>query len=374
MSRHKLSEYVCQRLLRLERAQEERRSRLPRAPGLQAWPRLPAVSLVVAAWNEDRNIERFLQSYRDLDYPDKTLVLVAGGEDRTFELASAHQHPSVLLLEQRPGEGKSGALKRGLKQAAGEIVCLTDADCILDTTSFHELIFPLASGQERAVTGHARPHDDQYALPFIRAQATHLSRKMLMVPDRYVWFLIGANCAVSRELMERHTTTTPPSAVGEDYSLALSLRADEQRILYQHSSEIQTCFPETLREYVRQQSRWHRGHLLLNRQWGKRRFFTDTLESLRDMLLLLMPAAALAWGPIGGLVWLLSWSISFIPYAKAHLLSVCPVRNRDRVAGTPVCKGHTQALLQLFRLMLAGWVARVTGLLHSIIPLWRRRW
>ena len=282
----KLSKYVCQRLLRRELAQEERISRLPRAPGLQAWPRLPAVSLVVAAWNEERNIERFLQSYEDLDYPDKTLVLVAGGGDKTFEFASAYPHPTVLLLEQRPGEGKSGALKRGLKQAAGEVVYLTDADCILDTASFHELIFPLASGQEKAVTGHTRPHDDQYALPFIRAQAAHLSRKMLMVPDRYVWFLIGANSAVNRELIERHTATTPSFTVGEDYLLALSLRADEQRILYQHSSEIQTCFTETLHEYVRQQSRWHRGHLLLNRQWGKRRFFTDTLESLRDMLLL----------------------------------------------------------------------------------------
>ncbi|MBE9474713.1 MAG: hypothetical protein IMY85_07455, partial [Chloroflexi bacterium] len=38
-------------------------------PPLDAWPNLPQVSILVAAWNEVENIEQHIHSYISLRYP-----------------------------------------------------------------------------------------------------------------------------------------------------------------------------------------------------------------------------------------------------------------------------------------------------------------
>ena len=131
---------------------------------------LPLVSLLVAGWNEEAYIEDFLSSFCDLDYPNKELILVAGGSDSTFRMAHQWASPQITVLEQQAGEGKYRALQRAYRVAHGDIVFLTDADCLLNSESFRRMIAPIISGREGVVTGRIRPLPHQLSNPFVYAQ------------------------------------------------------------------------------------------------------------------------------------------------------------------------------------------------------------
>ena len=67
---------------------------------------LPKVSVLVAAWNEADIIREHIQSFLGLHYPNKELILCAGGEDGTYRIAREQGHTKVKVLEQQRGEGK----------------------------------------------------------------------------------------------------------------------------------------------------------------------------------------------------------------------------------------------------------------------------
>lgn len=331
-------------------------------PGLDAWPTLPLISVVVAAWNEEGHIEAFLRSFASLDYSHKELIIVAGGDDETHRLAQNRIDDQTILIEQQAGEGKFGALRKGFRHAKGSIIFLTDADCILNSESFNRIIYPIAKGAESAVTGPTRPLKHQLSNPFVRAQAANLFRKMRLVPDPHVSFLIGANCALERPLLDTCLSTPPNQPIGEDYFLALSIRKGGHKILYDHASTIETHFPSSFGAYVRQKSRWHRSYLLLHYQFDDQRWIGNALTAIRCQLLLAMPLLLFVLGYIGGLAWLLSWGIFFIPYVKAKIL----IEKSDQSRNT--------SLLALFQLMLADFSAWAISLPQLFVGRWRRGW
>jgi cellulose synthase/poly-beta-1,6-N-acetylglucosamine synthase-like glycosyltransferase len=100
----------------------------------------PTVSLLLAARNEEQRLPACLASLSSSDYPhDRLQILVVNdrSSDRTQQIAEAFAQRDdrihVLALTQRlPGmSGKASALCQGMKHACGEIILLTDADCIV---------------------------------------------------------------------------------------------------------------------------------------------------------------------------------------------------------------------------------------------------
>jgi len=100
---------------------------------------LPSVSAVVAARNEERNIEVALQSLLRLDYDQLEIIVV---DDRSTDgtgaildrLASGNARLRVLHLTELPPKwlGKNYALYRGAQEASGELLLFTDADCVME--------------------------------------------------------------------------------------------------------------------------------------------------------------------------------------------------------------------------------------------------
>lgn len=103
-------------------------------PGCAA--RVPLVSVVVAARDEERNIEQCLRALLAQDYPvDRYEILVVddGSVDGTAARVQALSTDQVQLLssvrEHGSGGSKKAALTLGIQTARGEIILTTDADC-----------------------------------------------------------------------------------------------------------------------------------------------------------------------------------------------------------------------------------------------------
>ncbi len=102
---------------------------------------LPAVSIVIPARNEERNLEQALDSVLALDYPDVEIIVVNDRSiDRTGaileKMAERDPRLNVVIIESLPVGwiGKPYALHMGAQQARGEYILFTDADIV-----FHPL-------------------------------------------------------------------------------------------------------------------------------------------------------------------------------------------------------------------------------------------
>ena len=102
---------------------------------------LPSVSVIVCARNEERDIRRCLESLRCLDYPRDCLEIILvddESDDRTLEIleefAKENSAVSVLSTADEPHSfpGKQRPLELGIRCAKGEILMVTDADCLVN--------------------------------------------------------------------------------------------------------------------------------------------------------------------------------------------------------------------------------------------------
>ena len=276
---------------------------LTQLPSLETWPELPNVSVLVAAWNEAGNIQAHIKSFLHLRYPNKQMVLVAGGEDRTYDIAARYAGTNIAVLQQLEGEGKQHSLRRALMKARGSLIYLTDADCLLDNQSFERCLFPLIFEGEYVCTGVSRPQDAQLSNPFVVSQATSQYYAALHLPD-YAPGILGRNCALRRDVLERSGGFEAPAPTGTDYVMAKQLDRFGVRIRQNTQSCVETEFPTTLRRYLHQQRRWI--YNIMENGWRYSAIDEVTanlLNSLVGLLMLGLPIATLIFGRLCLIIW-----------------------------------------------------------------------
>lgn len=229
-------------------------------PPLEDWPELPLVSVLVAAWNEANIIVQHIKSFQALRYPHKELILCAGGQDETYEIARHWAGDTVTVLNQLPGEGKQRALRRCYQVAGGEIVFLTDADCMWEDTSFEHLLLTVLNGED-AVSGTFQPLPSQLDKPFV--QFHWATRVYDMAHQRaYIGGLEGRNCAITRKALDNAGAFTDEVSTGTDYYLAQKLLRQGYNIRLVPESTVATDFPEHVGAFRQKQSRWIRNLLV----------------------------------------------------------------------------------------------------------------
>lgn len=117
----------------------------------------PAVSMIIAAYNEEKVIASKLQNTLALDYPSgKLQIIVAayGSNDATVTIASSFDR--VLVLHEKERKGKAAAINEAIQHAIHPIVVLTDANTILSAQALTHLMAPFADEETGAVAGEKK--------------------------------------------------------------------------------------------------------------------------------------------------------------------------------------------------------------------------
>lgn len=90
----------------------------------------PSVSLIIAAYNEEKLIEEKILNCLLLDYPkDKIEIIVASdcSTDKTNEIVKKYEQENVKLEIAEKRAGKTAGRNRAIPRAQGEIIVLSDA-------------------------------------------------------------------------------------------------------------------------------------------------------------------------------------------------------------------------------------------------------
>jgi 2-phospho-L-lactate transferase/gluconeogenesis factor (CofD/UPF0052 family) len=114
------------------------------------------LSIVVPALNEERTIERVIQTLDALDTLDldveKEIIVVDGqSSDRTYEIAMRQKN--VRVYQTKAGAGRGTAIRLGFAKARGNVIVTFPADNEYSITDIHKVVQPILSNQFNMVIG-----------------------------------------------------------------------------------------------------------------------------------------------------------------------------------------------------------------------------
>lgn len=321
------------------------------------------VSILVPAWNESSNIERSIKSFLALKYPSADLIVVAGGEDGTYDLAKKYEGKNVKVLQQEK-KSKNRALNLALTRAKGEIIVLTDADCVMSDEWLAPLIEAMEKGEE-AVSGTNMPLQEQLSNPFVLYQfAFTLADIDDIICSGEKNFLDGKNAAVRKELLTRLGGFDETALTGTDFSLRHQLSEVGVEVGYVMGSVIHTMYPSSVMEYISQQSRWLKNFAIYGRKYSNQeelKVFTE--QTLIGSCILFLPVFAILYKPAFFL-----WIILFLSgiYNRSKLISKVKKMRPKLNFNSLYTKLPFYLLLEYFSHSMA--------LLDYFIPTRRRKW
>lgn len=92
---------------------------------------LPLISIIISAYNEEKEIHETLKNKLELDYPAEKLEIIVvsdGSDDNTESIIKEFEDKGVKLIRQSPRQGKTSAINRAVLAAVGEIIIFSDAN------------------------------------------------------------------------------------------------------------------------------------------------------------------------------------------------------------------------------------------------------
>jgi peptidoglycan-N-acetylglucosamine deacetylase len=226
----------------------------------------PAVSVLIAAFNEEKVIAATLRAVLASEYAGELEVVVVddGSRDKTSaEVEKLVQVDKRVRLVKQNNRGKAVALQRGLSLVRHELVVFLDADTHLQSDTLRHLIKPMEDDKMVAVSGHAKVGNLRSFVA--RCQALeytcgfNLDRRAY---DRWncITVVPGAISAIRRSAIARAGGLSLDT-LAEDTDLTLTLHRGKGRIAYVPEAIAWTEAPETLRALARQRFRWAYGTL-----------------------------------------------------------------------------------------------------------------
>lgn len=248
---------------------------IDRPPPLRFDLEFPALTVLIACFNEERAIAETLDYIAKQDYPGELRVLVAddGSTDRTAEVAreraAADPRISVATL---PHGGKASALTGALAEVDTPLVATVDADTLLMPASLRRvvarlLISPLDTvavagavfvrNSRRNVLTRAQEWDYFLGIASVKRQQGLFQGTMVAQGAFSVYRTKALRAAGGW-----------PDRIGEDIVLTWAMMRGGGRVGYERTAIAFTGAPEDARHFARQRRRWARGMIEGLREHG----------------------------------------------------------------------------------------------------------
>jgi cellulose synthase/poly-beta-1,6-N-acetylglucosamine synthase-like glycosyltransferase len=238
----------------------------------------PFVSVVIPARNEEKNIINCLNSFKLSIYPkDKFEILLINDRstDSTQSVAesilSEYSNLRIINITEANRninlKGKPGALDFGFREAKGEIILMTDADCVVNPEWISTIVSSYSDPEVKI--GAAFTSTDNLSI-FHKFQSLEWITMCTMgsagVALNMPIGCYGNNMSIKKETyLEIGGYENIDFSVTEDLSLLKAVINKGHKARYQcnFESSIKTNPCITIKEYLVQHHRWAKGGLAL---------------------------------------------------------------------------------------------------------------
>ncbi len=393
----------------------------------------PRITVLAPAYNEAAAIAITVRAFLALQYPNLEVVVVNDGStdntlavlEREFELIPIHpiyrrrletmpvralyrsrSYPNLVVADKENGKGKADALNAALNLATGDLVCVVDADTLIEPDSLRRVVRPFLLNPEVIAAGGTIRVVNGSLVAQNRVVAPRVPRNLLAAVQvveyfraflfgRLGWNVLGGNLIVSGGfgLFRRDAVIAAGGykrdTLGEDLELTLNLRRLSDlgrtagRVEFVPDPVAWTEVPQTARTLGRQRDRWHRG--LGDVLWRYRRlmfrprfgalgmiaypaylleFIAPVVEAAGLLALALSAILGIIGWRFAMLFWLIAYGYGLILSLAGLVLEEASYRRYTRLADRVVLLGY--ALVESFgyRQLTVYW--RLRGLVKLL--------
>ncbi|WP_051434432.1 glycosyltransferase family 2 protein [Desulfonatronum lacustre] len=243
---------------------------------------LPMVSIVIAARNEEKNIEKRINNLLELDYPSARFEIVVvsdGSDDNTNQIVRecAARSALVRIFVCAPSRGKASALSKGVREAQGEIIVFADCRQWFDRRVVMELVANFNDPQIGCVSGE---------LVFVEQRASTIQKEMgvywryekmvrkLESQGGSVVGATGAIYAIRRELYK----DIPAETILDDVLLPMIIVMQGQRCVFDPSAVAYDTVSKDMRSEMTRKIRTLAGN------WQLLKIAPELMSPLQDSI------------------------------------------------------------------------------------------
>jgi cellulose synthase/poly-beta-1,6-N-acetylglucosamine synthase-like glycosyltransferase len=262
---------------------------------------LPFYSIVVPVKNERAVVGRILDALDGLRYPASRFEVVVvddGSVDGTVEICTrfAASHGNVKFLQRDVSEGKASALNYGLAHSRGDVIAVFDADNVPAGDALRRAAVYFRDPKVAAVQGriHSINSHENMLTQFLAYEDAVWCEAFLRGKDVLGLFVHLRGCCqfVRRGLLEE-LGGFDEDTLAED--IEISARLTERGYSVKYASDVRTWqeSPSTLKGFLKQRTRWYRGHMEVALKYGRLLKHLDR-RNLDVELTLFLPFLAIA--------------------------------------------------------------------------------
>lgn len=230
--------------------------------------RLPFVSIVIPAYNEEKKIRPTIESVLNLDYPKERYEIIVvndGSKDNTEkvtrEIINEYKDFSIRLLSQK-NKGKGAALNNGLKKSKGEYFVCLDADSYVSKDALRKIL-PNFTNNVAAVLPLlkvSRPKTLLQKMQWLE-YIVNMFYKELMSKLDCVHVAPGPFSVYKKSILQK-VGGFDENNLTEDLEISLRLQKHNYRIVQLLNTDVYTIAPASFKELYKQRNRWYKGSVL----------------------------------------------------------------------------------------------------------------
>jgi len=197
----------------------------------------PNVTVLIAAFNEEREIERTVINKLSQDYPPdriKVIVISDGSTDRTDSIVRSlaeHSGGRLVFLRQEPRQGKTQALNMAVDHASGDILVFADANSIYAPDAIRQLVRSFVDPSIGYVTGqmiYMNPDESGIG----KGSGAYMRyENLLRVLETRLSSVVGVDGGIDAVRRELYVPMRPDQL--PDFTLPLNVVEQGKRVVYE---------------------------------------------------------------------------------------------------------------------------------------------
>jgi len=206
----------------------------------------PTVSLLIAAYNEEKGIKEKLLNSLLLDYPKEKLeiyVVSDGSTDKTDEIVNSFTEPNIHLLRVEGRVGKTQARNIAMKQIKSEITVFSDGTTEYDKNVIRKLVQNFNDKTVGMVTGHLKYADSNNTQMGMGQKLYWQYETLIKKSQTKLGTLTGSIGCITA--FRTHLYSPLPSNVIEDFTEPLFFVKKGYRVVFEPEA---ICFEETTKK------------------------------------------------------------------------------------------------------------------------------
>lgn len=228
-------------------------------------------AVLIPARNEEGNIERTINSLKEIDYPLdllKIYFILDNSDDSTKDIILNNSVKNVVCCEKKDKIcGKARALNWFLKEYRDEIkvfdaITVFDADNHIDDKFFNKLSARLSRG-EKIIQGNTMAlkveGNASSIINYVTIEVVNFLREQCKSNAGLSCRLRGHGMCFTTDLLDEIVFDT--ESITEDFQLTIDLIMKGFKVIWAPECIVYSRFPEKVQNLTKQRLRWTRGRV-----------------------------------------------------------------------------------------------------------------